>query len=77
MFVDMFFSPLDHAAVNHLKRFFPYMHLPPVDDGIDLGLVLLNVVYLSGTSSLCQHGANSQFFGVFSSFGPMHQNFVP
>ena len=33
--------------------------------------------YLSGTSGLCQHGANSQFFGGFSSFGPMHQNFVP
>ena len=33
--------------------------------------------YLSGTSGLCQRGANSQFFGVFSSFGPMHQNFVP
>ena len=35
------------------------------------------VQYLSGTSGLCQHGAISQFFGGFSSFGPMHENFVP
>ena len=32
--------------------------------------------YLSGTSIICQHGANSQFFRVFSTFGPMHQNVV-
>ena len=32
--------------------------------------------YLSGTSRICQSGANSQFFRVFSTFGPMHQNVV-
>ena len=32
--------------------------------------------YLSGTFSSCQHGANSQFFGFFSTFGLMHQNVV-
>ena len=34
------------------------------------------LVYLLGTSGSYQHGANSQFFGDISSFGPMHQNVV-
>ena len=46
MFVDTFFSPLRLAEVNHLKSFFPHMHLPFMNDTIDLGLVLLNVVYM-------------------------------
>ena len=33
--------------------------------------------YLSGTSVMCQQGANLQFFTVFSRFGPMHQKFIP
>ena len=32
--------------------------------------------YLSGTSALCQHGAFSHFFRLFSTFGVMHQNVV-
>ena len=32
--------------------------------------------YLSGTFSLCQHGANSHFSRLFSTFSPMHQNVV-
>ena len=32
--------------------------------------------YLSGTSVLCQHGAFSHFFRLFSTFGVMHQNVV-
>ena len=32
--------------------------------------------YLSGTSGLCQHGAFSHFFRLFSTFGVLHQNVV-
>ena len=32
--------------------------------------------YLSGTSVLCQHGAFSHFFRLFSTFGVLHQNVV-
>ena len=46
MYVDMFFSPMDQAEVNHLKCFFPYLHLPSLDESIDLGLVLLNGVHM-------------------------------
>ena len=34
------------------------------------------LAYLSGTSRRCQHGANSHFSGVFSTFGLMYQNVV-
>ena len=34
------------------------------------------VAYLSGTSVLCQHGAFSHFFRLFSTFGVLHQNVV-
>ena len=34
------------------------------------------LAYLSGTSVLCQHGAFSHFFRLFSTFGVMHQNVV-
>ena len=33
-------------------------------------------LYLSGTFSSCQHGANSHFFRLYSTFGQMHQNVV-
>ena len=46
IFVDPFFSPLTLAEVNHMKSFLPHMHLSCVNDTIDLGLVLLNVVYM-------------------------------
>ena len=39
------------------------------------GIVCL-VSYLFGTSISCQHGAFSQFFRLFSTFGLMHQNVV-
>ena len=38
--------------------------------------ILGSSLCLSGTPGSCQHGANSQFFGDISSFGPMHQNVV-
>ena len=34
------------------------------------------LTYLSGTFSLCQHGANSHFSRLFSTFSPMHQKVV-
>ena len=41
-------------------------------------LVLVHgLEYLSGSSVICQRGANSHFFRGFSIFRPMHQNFVP
>ena len=46
MFVDMFFFPLTLAQVNHLESFFPHMHLPSVIYTINVGLVLLIVVYM-------------------------------
>ena len=39
-------------------------------------LLMVMFAFLSGTSRRCQHGANSHFGRVFSTFGLMHQNVV-
>ena len=59
------------VAITHLTALLLMAHISKIV------FLCMRVQYLSGTSGLCQHGANSQFFGGFSGFGPMHQNFVP
>ena len=68
------FGPMN---VLYLARIAPpppqYLAPLPPTQGI---MALAEYAYLSGTSVLCQHGAFSHFFRLFSTFGVMHQNVV-
>ena len=47
-------------------------HIAPIRLAYQCSWAPYRVAYPSGTSVRCQHGANSQFFRVFSRFPPMH-----